>query len=429
MSRVYSSAKRIAFVALAFLLPLPGLAAADADGQEKTVLIGFSGALSGVSETFGKSMANAADMALGEINRQQIRIGNQRVFFRLLRQDDRNDPETAVAVARQLLQAGVVAVIGTANSATAQAAARIYSDAGVPMVTPAASAASLSEQGNTGFFRMVGRDDHAAACLVDYVMRSMNVRRLGVVDNGSMFGVGLAASVIEHAGQAEGLKVVAHERVSYTSDLRKMIRNMKQRGVDALFFGGYSAQAVLLAQVIQQEGGGMRLLLASSGVAGATYLIAARSAANGVVAVESGMPTQDMHGWQRFEEEYHQRFGLNIYGTTPFAYDAAQVLVAAMRQANSTNPRTLIGTLHKIVFKGLTGVVAFEPDGDPRTPIFTVYEGQGQRWIPLKTYEGYPAVSAKRPVKATEAPAINSGHKKSYNAGAASDAPIPSPHH
>ncbi|TWC69425.1 branched-chain amino acid ABC transporter substrate-binding protein [Herbaspirillum sp. SJZ099] len=428
MSRVYCFARRIALVVLACLLPLPGLAAPDADDQARVVLVGFSGALSGVSETFGKSMANAADMALGEINRQQIRIGNQRVFFRLLRQDDRNDPETAVAVARQLLQAGVVAVIGTSNSTTAQAVAKIYSDAGVPMLTPAASASSLSEQGNEGFFRMVGRDDLAAANLVDYAARSMGIRRLGVVDNESMFGIGLATSVTEYARQA-GITVVGRERISYTSDLRQMIREMKRRGAEALFFGGYSAQAVLLTQLIQQEGGGMRLLLASSGVAGATYLIAARSAANGVVAIESGMPPRDMPGWRRFEEEYHQRFGLNIYGTTPFAYDAVQVLVAAMRQANSTNPRTLIDTLHKIVFKGLTGTVAFEPDGDPRIPVFTVYQGQGQRWVPLKTYEGYPAAAAPIAAEAAETPLAGPDAGKPYNAGAAPDKPVSGARH
>lgn len=394
MSRVDFPSRRAVLAALAFLLPLPALAASDADGQEKTVLIGFSGALSGASETFGKSMANAADMALGELNRQQVRIGNQRVFFRLLRQDDRNDPEAAAAVARQLLQAGVVAVIGTTSSTTAQAVAKIYSDAGVPMLTPAASAASLSGHGHTGFFRLVGRDDEATANLVGYVARTMNIRRLGVADNGSLFGMDLAAGVIGQA-RREGMTVVARERVGYTSDLRQMVRKMKEQGAEALFFGGYSAQAVLLAQSIQQEGGGIRLLLASSGVAGgATYLIAARLAANGVVAIESGMPQQNRPGWRRFEEEYQQRFGLDIYGTTPFAYDAAQVLVAAMRQANSTNSRTLVDTLHKIVFKGVTGTVAFEADGDPRFPVFTIYEGQEQRWTVLKTFEGYYPVAA-----------------------------------
>ncbi|WP_343585641.1 branched-chain amino acid ABC transporter substrate-binding protein [Herbaspirillum sp.] len=410
MSCVFLFIKRAALVALACLLSLPGLAAAQDDGRGRTVLIGFSGALSGASETFGKSMANAAEMALGEINRQQPRIGGQRVFFRLLRQDDRNDPETAAAVARQLLRAGVVAVIGTTSSTTAQAVARIYSDAGVPMLTPAASAASLSEQGNGGFFRLVGRDDEAAANLIEYVAHNMNIRRIGVADNGSVFGIGLAGGVVEQARRM-GVKVVARESIGYTSDLRQMVRSMKQQGAEALFFGGYSAQAVLLAQTIQQEGGGLRLLLASNGAAGATYLIAARLASNGVVAIESGLPPQERPGWRRFEEEYQQRFGLDIYGTTPFAYDAAQVLVAAMRQANSTNPRTLIGTLRKIVFKGLMGVVAFEPDGELRFPVFTVYEGQEQRWTALKTYEGYhPAVA-------------NSGSGKSYNASAGQAGP------
>lgn len=408
MPGIYCFHKKLLILMLAGLPLPPAGAAAEPEEPVKTILIGFSGALSGVSEAFGKSLANAAEMALGEINRQNPKLGGQRVFFRLLRQDDRNDPQTSVTVARQLLQAGVVAVIGTSHSGTAQAVAKIYSDAGVAMITPAASAATLSEQGYSSFFRMIGHDDRASANLADYTVRVMNVRRFGVIDNGSVYGTAVAASFFEQARQA-GARVVARERVSYTTDLRQMVRRMKQQGAEALFFGGYSAQAVLLAQIIQQEGGGLRLMMASAGVVGATFLIAARSAANEVIAIESGAPVTGMAGWRRFEEEYNQRFGLYLYGLTPFAYDAAQVLVAAMRHNGSANPRRLVDTLHQISFRGLTGPVAFDAVGNPRSPVFTVYEAQDQRWVSLQTYEEPSPPPARKRPEAGQAATPNPG--------------------
>lgn len=383
--------------ALAFLsLTMAFGAVAGPDEQPKTILIGFSGALSGVSEGFGKSLANAAEMALAEINRQNPRVAGQRVFYRLLRQDDRNDPETAVAVAKQLLQEGVAAVIGTSSSSTAQAVARIYGDAGVALVSPAVSATVLTEQGHGNFFRMIGHDDQASAYLADYTVRVMNLRRFAVIDNGSMYGAALAATVFEQIRQA-GATPVGRERISYTSDLRALVRRMKQRGAEALFFGGYSSQAILLAQIIQQDGGGLRLVLASSGAVGSTFLIAARSAANDVIAIEAGVPVANMAGWRRFEEEYNQRFGLNLFGFTPFAYDAAQVIVAAIRQGGSAKPARIVETLRQINFKGMTGLVNFDAVGNPRNPVFTIYEVQDQRWAPLQTYEETSQPSARKP--------------------------------
>jgi branched-chain amino acid transport system substrate-binding protein len=352
--------------------------------EPRIVLIGFSGALSGASEELGKSLANAAELALAEANRLQLRVAGQRITFRLLRYDDRSDPGTAVEIARQMLYAGVVAVIGTANSTTSDAVARLYADAGVPLISPAASATALTERGYTSFFRLIDHDDHAGYYLGQYVVHDMKLRRLAVIDNGSMFGVGVATAFFDQV-RALGATVVVRERVNYASDVTQLVRRLKLRGAEALFFGGYAAQAAQLAQTIRQEGGGIRLLMASSGVVGASFLIASRSAADGTVAIESGVPVSTMAGWHRFEDEYQQRFGLYLHGLTPFAYDAAQVAVAAVRQADSLDPRRIVDALRSISFRGLTGVVAFDAQGNPRHPVFSIFEVRDQRWVPLRT--------------------------------------------
>ncbi|EJM95863.1 branched-chain amino acid ABC transporter substrate-binding protein [Herbaspirillum sp. YR522] len=376
---------RILLSLAVILYPAPGVSA-DVEPVPRIVLIGFSGALSGVSEDLGKSLANAAEMALAEANRLQLRVSGQRVAFRLLRYDDRDDPATAMEVARQMLQAGVVAVVGTANSNTSEAVAKLYSDAGVALISPAASATALSERGYTSFFRLIDHDEHAGQFLGHYVVRDMKLRRLAVIDNGSMYGVGVASSFFSQV-RANGATIVMRDRISYASNLPQLVRRLRLRGTEALFFGGYAAQAAQLAQTLRHEGGGMRLLMASSGVVGASFLIAARNGANGTVAIESGVPAAEMAGWRRFEHEYQQRFGLHLHGLTPFAYDAAQVAVAAVRQADSLDSRRIVQALRRISFRGLTGVVAFDAKGNPRNPLLSISEVRDQRWVPLRTID------------------------------------------
>lgn len=376
------------FFLLSLLMLLPaGAVPLRIDPPPKTVLIGFSGPLSGVSELVGKSLANAAEMALGEVNRQNPRIGGQRVFFRLVRKDDRNDVRTSVRVARQLLDAGVVAVIGTANSGTTQAVGKLFADAGVPLVSPAATSSALTSSGFSSFFRLVGHDEYAARDLAQFAVQHAQIERFAVVDNGTLFGSGVANSFAAQV-QAAGALVVAREHVGFVSDLREVVRRMKQFDAQVIFFGGYNAQSVWLTQLIQQERLDITLMLASSGAASPHFIIAARSAANGTIAIEPGLPPTRIAGLRRFEQEYTERFGFNLFGLAPFAYDAAQVLVAAMRQANSVVPQQVTAALRTIQFKGLTGVIAFDGNGDPRHPVFTVYQATDQKWVALKTYEG-----------------------------------------
>ncbi|WDZ96076.1 branched-chain amino acid ABC transporter substrate-binding protein [Herbaspirillum sp. WKF16] len=389
MSRTFPRLhKRAAALCCLSLYVLPCLSGAAPAQQPKTILIGFSGALGGVSEQFGKSQANAAEMALIEANRHHPRIGGQPVFFRLLRHDDHNQPEAAAAVARQLLKAGVAAVIGTTDSGTARVAAKIYSDAGVALLSPAASAAALAEQGNAGFFSMIGHDGHAGAYLADYAMHELNMRRIAVIDNGSMYGMAAAATVHERICQA-GFRPVLRERVGYASDLQQLAWQIRQSGAQGVFFGGY-AQAASLARALHRTGRGPRLMLASSGEVGSPFLVAARSAAAEVLAIEPGLPETGLPGWRRFERDYRERFGADPYGLAPFAYDAAQVLLAAIRQGDSAEPGKIIEALRQIRFKGLTGTVAFDEAGYPRHPLFTVYTVRDRHWVPLRTYEGPP---------------------------------------
>jgi|GEM_PF-707521 len=356
---------------------------AIASDTPRQILIGYSGPLSGISEEFGKSLANAAEMALTDINRQMPRIAGHAVQFRLLRHDDRNDPDTAVRVARKLLDAGVVAVIGTANSATSHAVASLYENAGIPLISPAASATALTRPGLRGFFRLVGNDDDASAYLVEHAIVRMRIDRFAVIDDGGLFGQELARAVASQIERREA-QVVMRVAIDFTDDLDELVRLARLNGAQALFFGGTSAQAAMLARAIAREGDGLRLLMASNGGMGTTFLIPAQGAANGTVAIESGLPLSLLPGGTLLEERYHSRYGLYFSGLAPFSYDTAHLLVAAMRQAGSTEPQQLLDMLYRMRYRGLTGAIAFDANGDVLKPVFTIYEVRNQRWVPLR---------------------------------------------
>lgn len=354
----------------------------------QTVLIGFSGSLSGISEAFGKSMANAAELAIAEANRNPNKIGGKRLLFRLVRMDDRGDPVRAQYVANILVRTGVIGVIGGANSATSIASAGIYAAAGIPQISPAATTRKFTELGHRTTFRTVGVDDEAAPYLADFVVKDLHAGRIAIIDNGTQFSIGITTRFAD-AAKESGATIVIRETVNpMMSDFEPLLRRIKEQDVDAIFFGGYSAQTSVFAQSMRRMEIRARLITSMIGIVGASFFISTGSAANTTISQEGGIPFDKMSGWKKFETEYTQRFDFNVYGMTPFSYDAAQVLIAAIRQANSLDTKKIVDTLHQIAHRGLTGTIAFDASGNLRNPSFTIYEAQNQRWIPLKSNGG-----------------------------------------
>lgn len=367
------------------LILLAGTPCRAAEEEVRTVTIGFAGALSGVSETFGKSLANAAELAISEANRNPFKIGGKSIQFRLLRMDDRNDAERAQQVAHSMIQAGVVGVIGGSNSNTSIAASKVYAEAGIPQISPTSSVRKYTEAGYRTTFRMTGMDDDACVFLADYIVKDLHAHRIAVIDNGTHFGNSVSARFSESA-RDQGAVIVSRDSISdVLIDFGDILRRIKAQDADVIFFGGYSAQSSMLAQNMQRLDVKAPLVTTMVGIVGSSFLISTGNAANGTIAQEAGVAFNKMPAWKKFEADFTQRFDFQLYGMTPYAYDAAQVLMAAVRQANSLNPRKITNALHDINFKGLTGTISFDSSGNPRSPSFTIYETQGQRWVPIKT--------------------------------------------
>ncbi len=355
-------------------------------GDFQTVLIGFTGPLSGISEMYGKSTANGAELAIEEANRTAFKIDGKRVVFRLVRMDDRGDPERAQQVAKLLVQAGVVGVIGSSNSTTTIAAAKVYAAAGIAQISPAATSRKYPELGYRSTFRTVGGDDEAAPYLADYVVHDLHANRIAVITNGSIFGAGIAAQFASVA-KSNGATIVFYETVPLMEgNFDSLLKRIKEQDIDVIFFSGYSAQSSVIAQGMLRLDVKARLVTSMMGIVGQSFFVSAGTAGNGVFAQEPGLPFSKMPGWKKFEADYTQRFGLNMYGLTPFSYDATQVLIAAVRQANSLNTGRIVETLHQIRHRGLTGLISFDAKGNLKHPSFTIYEAQNQKWMALKSH-------------------------------------------
>src|SRR5436190_4540901 len=134
------------------------LFAGAAWAQDLVVKIGHVGPTSGAIAHLGKDNENGARMAIDELNAQGVVIGGRKARFELLAEDDAGDPKQGTAAAQKLVDSRVNGVIGHLNSGTTIPASKIYSDAGIPQISPSATNVKYTRQGYKTAFRVVADD-------------------------------------------------------------------------------------------------------------------------------------------------------------------------------------------------------------------------------------------------------------------------------
>ncbi|AIM21997.1 ABC transporter substrate-binding protein [Serratia sp. SCBI] len=372
--------KPLALAAMTMILSLPALA-------DDTVLIGLAGPLTGPSARIGKDLENGARLAIADANAQKPTLNGKPVTFKLVSEDDQSDPRTAVAVAQRLVDEGVAGVVGHWNTGTSIPAARIYHDAGIAQVAPVATGHGYTQQGFDTSFRVMGHDDDGGNYAGQYAVKTLKAKRIAVIDDRTAFGQGLADEFIKSL-QAQGVQPVTREYVDdKTVDFSAVLTTVRSKNADLIFFGGVDSQAAPLARKLKQLGMNAQLM-GAGGFVSQTFLTLAQREGEGVVALEPGLPLEQMPGGKAFEQAYRDRYHTHIELHAPFAYDATRMLIAAIEQADSANPADYLPKLRAIHYQGVTGDIAFDAQGNLQQPSFTLYRVVDGKWQPQTVLGG-----------------------------------------
>lgn len=357
--------------------------AAPSAYADTTVKIGQVSPLSGELSHLGKDAEHGVQLAIEDLNAQKLSIGGQKITFALASQDDAADPKTAVLVAQKLIDEQVAAIIGHANSGTSIPASKIYSDAGIPMITPSATNPKLTAQGFQNVFRMVANDERQGKVIGSFLVKSLKVSRIAIVDDRTAYGQGLADEV-EKAVQAAGGKVVRREYgTDKTTNWMAVLTSIRGTNPDGLVFAGGDTQAAALAQQAQRLGLKAKFIAGDEACTPQFIKLTGAAASGQMYCTLAGVPPTRMPQGPAFFKRFETRFGAPVQLYAPYAYDATMAVVQAMRDANSVDPKVFLASLHKLKMNGATGTIQFDGKGDIMNGAITVRQFEGGNWKDL----------------------------------------------
>ncbi|MBL8335869.1 MAG: branched-chain amino acid ABC transporter substrate-binding protein [Rhodoferax sp.] len=364
--------------------PAPAPAAAPAASApaapSNVIKIGHVGPTSGAIAHLGKDNENGARMAVDELNAKGITIGGQKMTIELLPEDDAADPKQGTSVATKLVDAKVAGVIGHLNSGTTIPASQIYSQAGIPQISPSATNPKYTRQGFKTTFRVVADDVHLGSTLGKYAVTTLKGKSIGVIDDRTAYGQGVAEE-FKKAVEAAGGKIAGHEfTTDKATDFNAILTTLKGKKVDVVFFGGMDAVAGPMIKQMAQLGIKAKFMGGDGICSSELPKLAGDALKDNMVycAEAGGVEGEAKAGMEKFKTDFKAKFNADVQVYAPYVYDALNVMVAAMVKADSADPAKYLPELAKTTdYKGVTGTISFDEKGDIKNGALTLMTYKG----------------------------------------------------
>jgi branched-chain amino acid transport system substrate-binding protein len=350
------------------------------------VKIGHAGPTSGPIAHLGKDNENGARLAIEELNAAGVTVDGKAVTLELMAEDDAADPKQGTAVAQKFVDAKVAGVIGHLNSGTTIPASKLYSDAGIPQISPSSTNPKYTRQGFKTAFRVVADDAQLGSTLGKYAVGTLKGRAIAVIDDRTAYGQGVAEEFTK-AIIAAGAKVVAKEfTTDKATDFNAILTTIKSKKPDVVFFGGMDAVAGPMLKQMQSLGINAKFI-GGDGICSTELLKLGGDAIQDdqVYCAEAGGVEGDGKAdMDAFKAKFKAKYGSDVQVYAPYVYDAVKVMVAAMVKAKSVDPVKYLPVLASTTgYKGVTGPISFDGKGDLKNGALTLKTVRSSRFETL----------------------------------------------
>jgi branched-chain amino acid transport system substrate-binding protein len=355
------------------------LTAGAASAQDMVVKIGHVGPTSGGIAHLGKDNEMGARMAIDELNAKGVTIGGKKAKFELLAEDDAADPKQGTAVAQKLVDSKVNGVIGHLNSGTTIPASKIYSDAGIPQISPSATNPKYTRNGYKTAFRVVADDVHLGGTLGRYAVKELKGKSIAVIDDRTAYGQGVAEE-FSKAVKASGGTIAEQQFTNdKATDFTAILTAIKAKNPDVVFYGGMDAVAGPMIRQMKQLGINAKFLGGDGICSGELPKLAAGAMADSqvVCAEAGGVEGEQKAGMEKFKADFKKKFNADVQIYAPYVYDATMVMADAMVKAGSADPAKYLPVLAKTTYKGVTGTISFDEKGDIKNGALTLFTYKG----------------------------------------------------
>jgi branched-chain amino acid transport system substrate-binding protein len=339
------------------------------------IKIGAVSCISGQLSTFGVSSIRGARMAIEEINAKGGVLGQS---IDLVVDDNGSKAGETARIARKFLsQDHVVAILGDLTSSSTMEAAPLAQEANVPLLTPTATAISVTKVGDY-VFRSCFTDPFTGRVMARFAIEHLRARR-GVIltDVKQDYSIGVSAELSSYYRQQGGQVLQEFSFSSGDTDFRAQLSSLKSLQPDVVFVPAYYTEAALILREARQLGI-KAAFVGGEGWDSPSLVSVAGKSAEGSFYTDHFSPDDPEPLVQTFVQAYKTKYGTAPDALAALWYDGARLLVDAIRRAGSAEPAKIRDALATTKnFPGVTGNISLDERRNASKPgvIVTIANG------------------------------------------------------
>lgn len=346
---------------LSFTVACANNTSKNTNTRGESIQIAVAGPMTGDNSEYGLGFYNAAKQKAKEWNDNGGVLGKQ---VEIIQYDDKNTPEEATTIAQKIISdKRVVGLVGHFSSGVCMTAAPLYQENKIIEISPSASHPDYSVIGDY-IFRNNTIISKEAAASVDIAVNDLGKKKIGIISIMTDWGTNTSKIIKELVEKESDAKVVAHEEIMEGSDDYSLaITKLNEAGADVVICCGMYNLVAPVAKQYKQINPNIAIVGFSNAYSDQLIQLGG-SSVEGVCFPVIFFSESDDKDVMKFVEDYKNNYGSAPSALTAQAYDSVGLLLTAIKECDTTDSEILKDKLYKMNYKGVTGDIKFDENGD-----------------------------------------------------------------
>ena len=350
----------VSFLAVSFLLIFSNC---TKKAEDKNIIkVGEFGSMTGSEATFGISTHNGIMLAVTDANAAGGVKGKQ---IKVISVDDQSKAEeAATAITKLITQDKVIAVLGEVASSNSLAAAPIAQRHGIPMVSPSSTNPKVTQVGDY-IFRTCFIDPFQGSVMAIFASKTLKAKNVAILrDVKSDYSVGLSEYFKKTFEGLGGKVLIDVSYVGGDKDFKSQLTAIRAKKVDAIFVPGYYNSVGLIGRQARELGIKAPLLGGDGWDSEDLTKVAGNALDNSYFSNHMSTESKDPLIVD-FVEKYRKSFGKEPDGLAAMGYEAAVILIDAMKRTTNLTSKEIRDALAQTKnFRTLTGEISINENRD-----------------------------------------------------------------